>query len=157
MQGGGRAGGAVSPSAPAFFRLRHRKPSGAAAGEGREEREGGKGGKGGREPSGAAHGGSVGPTRPPSPMAYPANLRTSTKILDFRGFDSSRILNLWAGILMYIGIGDFPDMLSQQILVGIIFIGRFGRIQRCANDNNDVLEPIHEVGTCEQSPDHPDP
>ena len=55
-----------------------------------------------------------------------ANLRT--KILDFRGFDSSRILFLRGGILM--SIGDFPEVLSQQILVvGIIMISReIGRI-----------------------------
>ena len=43
-----------------------------------------------------------------------ANLRT--KILDFRGSDTSMILSLWGGILM--SIGDFPESSSQQILVG---------------------------------------
>ena len=49
------------------------------------------------------------------PLAFPpllqstANLRT--KILDFRGFDSGRILILRGGILM--SIGDFPESLSQ--------------------------------------------
>ena len=51
-----------------------------------------------------------------------ADLRT--KITDFRGFDSSRILILRGGILM--SIGNSPEMLSQQILVGIILIGRLG-------------------------------
>ena len=51
-----------------------------------------------------------------------ANLRT--KILDFRGFDSSRILILRLGILMC--IGNFTKMLSQRILVGIILVGRLG-------------------------------
>ena len=51
-----------------------------------------------------------------------ANLRT--KILDFRGFDSSRILILRGGILM--SIGNFPEILSQRILVGIILVGRLG-------------------------------
>ena len=37
------------------------------------------------------------------------------KILDIRGFDSSIILTLQAGILM--STGNFPEMLSQQILV----------------------------------------
>ena len=41
-----------------------------------------------------------------------AHLRT--KILDFRGFDSSRILILWGGILR--SIGNFPESLSQRIL-----------------------------------------
>ena len=39
-----------------------------------------------------------------------ANLRT--KILDFRGFDSSRILILRGGIL--ISIGNFPESLSRR-------------------------------------------
>ena len=51
-----------------------------------------------------------------------ANLRA--KILDFRGFDSSRILILWGGILML--IGNFPERLSQAISVGIILVGRLG-------------------------------
>ena len=42
-----------------------------------------------------------------------ANLRT--KLLDFRGFDSSIILILRCGILM--SIENLPDFLSQQILV----------------------------------------
>ena len=45
-----------------------------------------------------------------------------TKILDFRGFDSSIILILRGGILMSIGISS--ESLSQQILVGIILVGR---------------------------------
>ena len=51
-----------------------------------------------------------------------ANLRT--KILDFRGFDSSILLSLRCGILM--SIGDVQNVLSQQILVGIILVGRLG-------------------------------
>ena len=46
------------------------------------------------------------------------------KILDFRGFDSSRILIQRAGILM--SIGNFPRSLSQQILAGMILEGRLG-------------------------------
>ena len=53
---------------------------------------------------------------------YTANLRA--KILDFRGFDSSRILILRGGILM--SIGNVPESLSQRILVGIILVGRLG-------------------------------
>ena len=49
-----------------------------------------------------------------------ANLRTT--ILDFRGFDSSRILILRGGLLM--SIGNFLESLSQAILVGIILVGR---------------------------------
>ena len=58
-----------------------------------------------------------------------ANLRTSTNIVDFRGFDSSGILILRGGIVLSTGsgsIGDFPESLSQQILVGIILVGRLG-------------------------------
>ena len=47
-----------------------------------------------------------------------------TKILNFRGFDSSIILHLGGGVLMF--IADSPEVLSQQILVGIILVGRFG-------------------------------
>ena len=55
---------------------------------------------------------------PPRPTA---DLRT--KILDFRGFDSSIIVVLRGGILMC--MGSFPEMLSQAILVGILLVGRF--------------------------------
>ena len=51
-----------------------------------------------------------------------ANLRT--KILDFRGFDSSRILILRGGILM--SIGNISEIMIQAILVGIILVGRLG-------------------------------
>ena len=46
------------------------------------------------------------------------------KIVDFRGFDSSIILILRGGILM--SIGEFPESLSQRILVGISLVGRLG-------------------------------
>ena len=45
-----------------------------------------------------------------------ANLCTSTKILDFRGFDSSRILSSRGGILM--STWNFPESLHQAIFVG---------------------------------------
>ena len=51
-----------------------------------------------------------------------ANLRT--KILDFRGFGSIRILILRGGILM--SIGDFPEMWSQRVFVGTVLVGRLG-------------------------------
>ena len=60
-----------------------------------------------------------------------ANLRT--KILNFGGFDSSRNLILRGGTLM--SIGDIPESLSQQILVGIILVGRLG-VQLCQAANN---------------------
>ena len=51
-----------------------------------------------------------------------ANLRT--KILDFGGFNSSGTLILRGGILM--SMGNFPESLSQGILVGTILAGRLG-------------------------------
>ena len=51
-----------------------------------------------------------------------ANLRT--KILDYRGFDSSRILILRGGIPG--PIGNSPESLSQAILAGVILVGRLG-------------------------------
>ena len=52
-----------------------------------------------------------------------ADLRT--KILDFGGFDSRRIL-ISRGIV-FMSMWSFPDMLSQHTLVGIILlIGRLG-------------------------------
>ena len=45
-----------------------------------------------------------------------ADLRT--KILDFRGFDSSRLFISRGGILR--SIGNYPEVLSQAILVGTI-------------------------------------
>ena len=47
-----------------------------------------------------------------------------TEILDFTGFDSSGVLILRCGILM--SIGYFPEMVSQQILVGVILVGGLG-------------------------------
>ena len=50
-----------------------------------------------------------------------------TKILDFRGFDSSILLILRVGILM--SIGDFPEMLSHKVLVGRLRVVPVGHIQ----------------------------
>ena len=71
---------------------------------------------------------------PAAPLGFPlqplhapgltANLRT--KIMDFRGFDASRILILRGGIPR--PIGDFPESLSRAILLGIILVGRLGVI-----------------------------
>ena len=65
-----------------------------------------------------------------------ANLRT--KILDFRGFDSSIILILRGGILM--SMGNSPEIMSQQILVGIILVGRLAVSQ-------DQARPVSAQGT----------
>ena len=50
------------------------------------------------------------------------NLRT--KILDFRGFNSSIILISRGEIP--ISMGNLPESLSQAILVGIMLVGRLG-------------------------------
>ena len=54
-----------------------------------------------------------------------------TKILDFRGFDSSIIISLRGGIFM--SIGSFPESLSQQTSAGILGreIGRTPKV--CAH------------------------
>ena len=51
-----------------------------------------------------------------------ANLRTN--IMGLRGFDSSMIFILRGGIPR--PIGDFPESLSQAMLVGIMLVGRLG-------------------------------
>ena len=53
-----------------------------------------------------------------------ANLRT--KIMDFRGFDSSRILSSRGGILM--SIGNSLEMLSPRFFAGIMLVGRLGAV-----------------------------
>ena len=53
--------------------------------------------------------------------------------MDFRGFDSSIILILRGGIPR--PIGDFPQSLSQAVLVGEMLVGGLGvlvRLQACA-------------------------
>ena len=54
-----------------------------------------------------------------------ANLRAT--IRDLGGFDSGRILSLRGAILMH--MGDFPEGLSQQILAGMILLGRLGVLE----------------------------
>ena len=46
--------------------------------------------------------------------------------MDFGGFDSSIVLIQKGGILR--PIGDFPESLSQAILVRIMLVGRLGVI-----------------------------
>ena len=60
-----------------------------------------------------------------------------TNIVDFRGFDSSTILNLRGGILM--SIGDFPESLSQAMLVGVMFVEGLG----VSDDTDDQGSPSH--------------
>ena len=47
-----------------------------------------------------------------------------TNIVEFGGFDSSIMLILRGGILT--PIGDFPESLSQAMLVGTMLVGRLG-------------------------------
>ena len=58
--------------------------------------------------------------RQPGKRGGTANLRT--KVLDFIGFDSSRILNSRGGILRSTGV--FPGSLGQGILVRILLVGK---------------------------------
>ena len=52
-----------------------------------------------------------------TPASADATVNLRTKILDFGGFDSSRILILRGGMLM--SVGSLPEMLSQQICIYI--------------------------------------
>ena len=52
-----------------------------------------------------------------------ANLRT--KIPDLRGFASSSRILISRGE-MFMSTGEFPESLSQGILIGIIIVGRLG-------------------------------
>ena len=77
------------------------------------------------------------------------NLRT--KILDFRGFDPLSNLILRGGFVM--PIGNFTVSLSQQILVGIILVGRLGGIPNCATRitkscKADVEQAQHRGRSC---------
>ena len=78
-----------------------------------------------RSSSSASRAGCARRPGPPSPEGNryrdTANL---PKILHFRGFYSSIILILRAGIPR--PMGNFPESLSQAILVGIIIVGRLG-------------------------------
>ena len=64
-----------------------------------------------------------------------ANLRT--KIMDFRGFDSSRILILRVGIPMR--IGNSPESLSQLILIGRLGVAPLcNSCRRLAEQTNNI-------------------
>ena len=62
----------------------------------------------------------------------PCTANLPTKILDFRGFESSIISISRGGIIM--STGDFPESLSQAILVGIVLVGRLGVHRTCHMD-----------------------
>ena len=76
-------------------------------------------------PQGSCWRGARGNTRTPSARVVAhatANLRPN--IAAFRGFDSSTILIPRGGILA--STGDLPESLSQDILVGVMLVGRLG-------------------------------
>ena len=52
-------------------------------------------------------------------------------IVGLRGFDSSIILNSRSGILR--PMGNFPESLSQAMLVGVMLAGRFG-VHTCVHE-----------------------
>ena len=74
-------------------------------------------------------------------MCSPFTANFRTKILEVRGFDSSRILVLRDGIPR--PIGSFLESLSQAILVGIILVKRLGvrAIFRCLTDEGHSQNP----------------
>ena len=77
-------------------------------------------------------------SRPDLPIGVgvPSTATLRTEILEFRGFDSSRILIFRGGIIM--PTGSFSERLSQRILVGIILIGRLGapQVRGCSGERN---------------------
>ena len=66
-----------------------------------------------------------------------------TKIPDFRGFDSHIILSLRGGILM--SIGNFPERLSQAMLVGIIML--VGRLGVHTHTHSNILRYLFAIYT----------
>ena len=86
-------------------------------------------------------------------MMTSANLRT--KILNFRGFDSSIILILRDGIPR--PIGNFPEISSQRILLGRFLVGRLGvpdlrkavqrgrKVNRLGGKLNEQLHERHDA------------
>ena len=63
----------------------------------------------------------------------------SRRIVGFRGFDSSTILIQRGGIIM--SIGDFPESLSQAMLVGIMLAGRWAYIPACRKEAKCSIFP----------------
>ena len=86
---------------------------------------------------------------PSSVKRRTANLRI--KILDFRGGDSNIIFSLRGGILM--SIGNFPESLSQAILVGMILVGRLGVRQSFHKKNSFHKKPQPRIILIERGHD----
>ena len=70
--------------------------------------------------------------------------------MEFRGFDSNIILSLRVGILRY--IGNFPEMLSQQILVGMILLGVMNNVY-FTDTRIHMLQGRHQASPCKTT-DH---
>ena len=62
--------------------------------------------------------------RGPQALSSSPTAGLRTKVLDFGGFDSNRILISRDGIPR--PIRNFPDFMSQAILVGVVLVGRLG-------------------------------
>ena len=93
-----------------------------------------------RWPRAAMYGLSLDESDDEEERKHTAHLRTN--IMDFRGFDSSIILILRGGIPR--PIGDFPESLSQAILVGIMLVERLG--VECTKNWHDIKSV--EYTTC---------
>ena len=77
----------------------------------------------GRDKWGRRRSAAIPPNAPGSSQkSSTANLRTN--IMDFRGFDSSAIINFRGELPRHVGV--FPEIMSQAILAGIILVGRLG-------------------------------
>ena len=90
--------------------------------------------------------GTPAPTHHSADFSRTANLRTKT--LDFRGFDSSRILTLRSGIPM--SIGNLLEIASRQILVGIILVGRLGAVSVAWGRLRDLVLPCPKEAPLEK-------
>ena len=66
---------------------------------------------------------------------HTANLPTN--IVDLRGVESSIILIIRGGIPW--PIGDFPESLSQAILVGVMLVGRLGVLDVVKRDMTNTM------------------
>ena len=82
---------------------------------------------------------------PPRSLSVLSTANLRTKILDFRGFDSSRILISRGAILM--SVGNFPESLSHRILAGTILVGRLGVGQRIRKERTYLSLSIYIYNT----------
>ena len=64
--------------------------------------------------------------------------------MGFGGFDSSIILIQRGGILM--SLGDFPESLSQAMLVGVMLLGRLGVAAQMARAQTLSIAQVPKQG-----------